>query len=155
MNMNPSNLAFLQAMMTSMPVQTQPPLQAVGGQTMPQPATFPTFFLQGPQLPTVPSPLSLSPFGGQPWVVPALQTVTATPPSRFQSAGAASNTAAAAAAPKFSLQNAVRAKSIPVGSAPDDERILINALRKAQAEGLTPLQGFGKLDKVSLSTNGN
>ncbi|KAM5540428.1 hypothetical protein V8D89_005886 [Ganoderma adspersum] len=144
--MNPSNLAFLQAMMTSIPVQAQPPLQAVGGHTMPQQAAFPTFFLQAPQLPTVPGPLSVPQFGGQPWVVPTLQTVHATSPSGFQSASAAPNTAGV---PKFSLQNAVRAKSIPVGSAPDDERILINALRKAQAEGLTPLQGFGKLDKVN------
>lgn len=154
MNMNPSNLAFLQAMMTSMPVQTQPPLQAVGGHAMSQQTSFPTVFVQAPQLPTVHGPLSVPQFGGQPWVLPTFQTVHATPPSGSQSAGAAQKIAGVAATPKLGPQDAaLRAKSTPVGFVPDDERILINALRKAQAEGLTPLQGFGKLDKVSLSMN--
>ena len=42
-------------------------------------------------------------------------------------------------------------KVIPAVFVPDDERVLADALRKAKAEGLTPLEGFAKLDKVSRS----
>ncbi|KAI1795154.1 hypothetical protein LXA43DRAFT_66566 [Ganoderma leucocontextum] len=174
-NMNPSNpvtvpLAFMQAMMTSM--QAQPQLQAVGGppsvfhgtgQAMPQQAGFPTFFLQTPQMQTLPGSFSVQQLGaGQPWVLPALQTVNAhaPQPSGFQSAAAAAATqpsvkeitASVVAAMKSTPQDMVRDKSVPVGSAPDDERILVNVLRKAQAEGLTPLQGFSTLDKVNNHT---
>ncbi|KAI1795153.1 hypothetical protein LXA43DRAFT_66897 [Ganoderma leucocontextum] len=173
--MNPCNpvtvpLAFMQAMMTSM--QAQPPnqLQSVGGlpnvavhgtgQVMPQQAGFPTFFLQTPQMQTFPGPSAFSvqqPGAGQPWVLPALQTVNAQAPqpSGFQSAGAAATqpsvkeiTAGVVAAMKSTPQDTVRDKSIAVGYVPDDERVLVNALRNAKAEGLTPLQGFSKLDKI-------
>ncbi|PIL37071.1 transcription factor [Ganoderma sinense ZZ0214-1] len=155
MNTNPPNLAFLQAMMTSMPVQAQPPLQGVSGPSsvaahaiVPQQAAFPTFFLQAPQLQTLPGQLSLPPqFSGQPWVLPTFQTMTATQPSAagFQSTPrTAPNVARVAVATKRG--------SITVGSAPDDERILVNSLRKAHAEGLTPLHGFGKLDQVNNHT---
>ncbi len=152
--MNPPNLAFLQAMMTSM--HPQPPLQALAGpgQLIPQQAGFPTFFLQAPQMQIVPPHLSLQhcQLGAQPWILPPLQTNTYAPqPSGFQSVEAPANAAGVATATKPTPQDAVRDKSIPVGSAPDDERILVNALRKAQAEGQTPLQAFSTLDKVSRS----
>ena len=161
-NMNPSNLAFLQAMpMTSMPVHAQPPLQTVArpptvpGHVLPQQTAFPTFFFQAPQLQTVPGPLSVPQIGGQPWALPTLQTLHPTQHSAFHSTAAAPTMTHVAAPTNSSTQDPVRDKLIPVGSALDDERILVNTLRKAQAEGLTPLQGFGALDKVSTSDNVN
>ncbi|KAI1795155.1 hypothetical protein LXA43DRAFT_66650 [Ganoderma leucocontextum] len=173
MNMNQYNqvtvpLALMNAMATAM--QTQPQLQSAGGGapnmvnglTMPQQqASFaPNFVLQAPHLlQTFPGPSSIQQPGGQPWVLPALQTISAPQPSGSQSTAAAAKqptvdeiVAGVVAAMKATPRETAPNKSIAVGFTPDDERILVNALQKAKAEGLTLLQGFSKLDNVNNHT---
>ena len=161
--------AIMQAMMTS--VHTQPQLQPVGGHTnvvhghpsraMSQQAGLP-IFSQAPQLQPISGPLSASQLGGQSWVLPALPTVHVHPPHPPGPCGlpasaptrpsVSQHAVDAAVSPRPVYQEMVRDKSTPVGSEPDDERILVNALRDAKAKGLTPLQGFSRLNNVSRPT---
>ncbi len=172
MNMNHYNqvtapqLALMNAIMAAMQTQPAQPQSTGGGVpntinglTMPQQPAFPNFLLQAPQPPQVVSaPSSVQQFGGQPWALPALQTANAPQPSGSQPNAPANQpstvdeiVAGVVAAMKATPQEVPPDKSIAARFAPEDERILINALRKAKAEGLTPLQGISKLDQVSRS----
>lgn len=179
-NMNQFNqvtvpqLAFMNAIMTAL--QTQPQqaqLQSAGGvpnaingPTMPQqPAAFPNFLLQVPQLQAIPQPGPSSvpqlPVGAQPWVLSALNTENAQQPSGSQSAaGPAPKQPTAVdeivAGVVAAMKSRVSQEEVPEKAlarfTSDDERVLINALRKAKAEGLSPLHCISKLDQVSRLT---
>ncbi|KAM5540429.1 hypothetical protein V8D89_005887 [Ganoderma adspersum] len=155
-------------------MQTQPQAQlqsaggvpnAINGPTMPQqPAAFPNFLLQVPQLQPIPGPSSVPqlPVGGQPWMLPALHTENAPQPSGSQfAAGTAPKQPITAvdeivAGVVAAMKSRVSQEEVPDRSlarfAPDDERVLVNALRKAKVEGLSPLQGISKLDQVNNHT---
>lgn len=176
-NMNQFNqvtvpqLAFMNAIMAAMQTQPQAQLQSAGGvpnaingPTMPQqPAAFPNFLLQVPQLQAIPGSSSVPqlPVGGQPWMLPALHIDNAPQPSGSQSAAGPSPkqpitavdeiVAGVVAAMKSRMPQEVSENSLSK-FAPDDERVLVNALRKAKVEGLSPLQGISKLDQVSRLT---
>ena len=158
--MNPSNqvtlpLALVNLLMTA--IQAQPAGGHVSGVG---PASQQTDGIQnilhGLQRRSIPAPL-LPQLSGQQWTV---QSAAALQPPGSQSNAPASQQSA----DELRIVNAVMAalrsatqdppeqdKVIPAGFVPDDERVLADALRKAKAEGLTPLQGFAKLDKVSPS----
>ena len=172
MNMNQYNqvipLALMNAVMNAM--QTQPQLQHAGGVplntmnslTVSQPPGYPNFVLQGPQIQPQPVPgPSAPPLGGQPWALPPFQTANAPHPPGPQSNAVANQptveeiVAGVVAAMKAAPQEAEAYEPAAVAFSPGDERVLVNALRKAKAEGLTPLQGFSKLDQVSVSISAN
>ena len=159
--MNPSNqvtlpLALVNLLMTA--IQAQPVSGHVSGVSSASQQTdgIPTL-LHGLQRRSIPAPPLLPQLSGQQWIV---QSAAALQPSGSQSDAPASQLSA----DELRIVNAVMAalrpatqgsseqdKVIPAVFVPDDERVLADALRKAKAEGLTPLEGFAKLDKVSRS----
>ncbi|PIL37072.1 transcription factor [Ganoderma sinense ZZ0214-1] len=147
-------------------MQTQPQqLQAAGGvpnaistsgPTMvpQQPPAFPNFVLQ-PHQPQIPGPSSVPQLGGQPWVLPALPTNAPLPIGAQSNATAKQPTvdeivAGVVAAMKANAPQEEAPDKSLARFAPDDERVLVNELRKAKREGLTPLQGISKLDQITL-----
>ncbi|TBU32858.1 hypothetical protein BD311DRAFT_785481 [Dichomitus squalens] len=155
-------LAFVNTLMTAMQNHAAGGHVPEASSALPQSNGVPNL-LHGLQRQSISGSESLlSQLGGQQWSHPALQAMAA----MQQQSGSQSNApapqlsvdevrianAVIAAMQSASQDPAERDKFTPVVFVPDDERLLVNTLRKAKAEGLTPLQGFAMLDKVSGHT---
>ena len=145
---------LMNMMMGGMPPQSLPATQTQASPGMlqmqpPQPGSAPTFELvwQGWQQ------------GGQQWLPMAYQgsqtsQPVQTPQGLHGAAAANSSHQSSARRDLEALVSALQpllqnAPSTPVGTAADDERILVRALRDGKAEGLTPRQALEKLHNVS------
>ncbi|KAI0719645.1 hypothetical protein C8T65DRAFT_636020 [Cerioporus squamosus] len=154
MNQNNHNQVPMQnALMNALMGYMQPQAQAQQGSAPMQ--TFPPFQQQQPVLWAGWQPQgNVAMPGGtqyvQQWASqPMVQQQRPAAAPVPQSASVNEIAAAVAAAVQPLLQDK---NDSPVGSKPDDEKILIEALKKAKADGLTPLQALKKLHSVNDHT---
>lgn len=147
---NPNQVPMQNGLMNALMGYLQPQAQVQGGAAPMQ--TFPQFQQQQPVLwPGWQPQGNVAVPGGaqymQQWAAqPAAPQQQAVPAAAAQPPSANEIAAAVAAAVQPLLQDK---HASPVGSKANDETILIEALRKAKADGLTPRQGLEKLHNVS------
>lgn len=161
----PLNPALMNTLMASL--QSQPQMQTFGAsgagadpvfmlanfqqqQQRPGLQGAPNFFLHGFQPQNMAGP---SMPGGQQWILPQSQPPTTVPPApqasfKGQSAHRQPSADAAKLAERQRDQD-----STPLGSDPDDEEMLINTLKKAQARGISPRKALNKLHLVGFTAN--